>query len=157
MSNERACANEEELPDGVMDRVREFATATGTTPPSRITEGTGEYRTFSSEFRGYCRDNVCSLDWVWIGDEAVTPEAVYQARATKRETRSDTAQEIIDAVMSLDEVEQMIFTYCLRALSRRAITADDFVVRFSSLVARHRSGGGVTVGELESALKAEAH
>lgn len=145
---QRACANDEELPDGVMDRLQEFAAATGTTPPSQLTEGTGEDRTFSGDFLAYCHDNDCSLDWAWLGDEAVTPEVVHQARAAKREESGDTAQAIIDAMLSLGEVERLIFTYGIRALAMRAITIDDFVVKVCSMVERHRSGAGVTLDEI---------
>lgn len=55
----------ENLPDGCLDRLAQFAAWTGTTPPARLLD---DDRAFSTEFIAYVVENGASLDWLILGD-----------------------------------------------------------------------------------------
>ncbi len=71
MTDQRACATDNGLPQEAMQRLVTYAAMTGTAPPSIVTEGKGEDLTFSDELLAYCDRTGLSLDWLMHG--GVTP------------------------------------------------------------------------------------
>lgn len=59
--------NDAALPAGARERLDEFATETGTTPPACVLVDEGWGNTFSDEFLHYCMATNMSIDWFYFG------------------------------------------------------------------------------------------
>ncbi|MGR3792638.1 hypothetical protein [Vannielia sp. SX4] len=66
-TEQRASANHTGLPDGVSERLAQFAAWTGATPPASVAEDQGDGLTFSTELLQFADRTGLSLDWLWLG------------------------------------------------------------------------------------------